>query len=160
MSTSKLRNLCSNAYIPNKIHTHFGRARIPPRRIPSCNCGAMDRGEFEERVDHQCRIGCLQHVSYSATRWRTHRRRCAPGRPCRPVCPARAVRDADSHWSPLHSADVGCAVGSQSQHRLASDRKLNRLRHSHHTAIDRQHMTACNHYSNGSRALLSEAVCT
>lgn len=105
-------------------------------------------GKLEERVDHQCRIGCLQHVSYSATRWRTHRRRCAPGRPCRPVCPARALRDADSHWSPLHSADVGCAVGSRPQHRLASDRKLNRLRHSHHTAIDRQHMTACNHYSN------------
>ena len=99
-------------------------------------------------LHHQCRIGCLQHVSYSATRRRTHRRRCAPGRPCRPVCPARAVRDADSHWSPLHSADVGCAIGSRSQHRLASDRKLNRLRHSHHTAIDRQHMTACNHYSN------------
>ena len=58
-------------------------------------------------------------------RRRTHRRRRAPGRPCLPARPARAVRDANPHWSPLHPTDAGCAIGSRSQHRLASDRKLN-----------------------------------
>ena len=65
----------------------FGRARLPPRQVPARNRRAMGCGKLEERVDHQCRIGCLQHVSYSATRWRTHRRRRAPGRLCRPACP-------------------------------------------------------------------------
>ena len=102
----------------------IGRARLPPRRVPARNRGAMGCGELEERADHQCRISCLQHVSYSATRWRAHCRRRAPGRPCLPACPARAVRDANSHWSPLRSADAGCAIGSRSQHRLAIDRKL------------------------------------
>ena len=69
-------------------------------------------------------LAVFNYVSPSATRWRTHRRRRAPGRRCLPACPARALRDANPHWSPLHSADAGCAIGSRSQHRLASDRKL------------------------------------
>jgi hypothetical protein len=104
---------------------HFGRARIPRRRIPSCNCGAMGRGELEERADHQCRVGRVQLISDSATRWRAHRRWRASERLRHPACPARALRDANPHRSPLHFANAGCAIGSRSQHRLASDRKLN-----------------------------------
>ena len=42
---------------------HFGRARLPPRRVPARNRGAMGCGKLEERADHQCRIGRLQYVS-------------------------------------------------------------------------------------------------
>ena len=38
---------------------HCGRARLPPRRIPARNRGAMGCGKLEERADHQCRIGYL-----------------------------------------------------------------------------------------------------
>ena len=102
----------------------LSRARLSSRWLPARNRGAMGCGELEERADHQCRISCLQHVSNSATRWRTHRRRRAPGRPCLPACPARAVRDANPHCSPLRSAYDGCAIGNRSQHRLAIDCKL------------------------------------
>jgi Zn-dependent protease len=34
------------------------------------------------------------------------------------------LRNAYPHWSPLHAADAGRAIWSRSQHRLASDRKL------------------------------------
>src|SRR6516225_12257263 len=101
----------------------------------------MGRGELEERADHQCRVGRVQLISDSATRWRTHRRWRASERLRHPACPARALRDANPHRSPLHFANAGCAIGSRSQYRLTSDRKLNGRHHWRHTAIDGQHMT-------------------
>jgi Zn-dependent protease len=34
---------------------------------PSCDCGAMGRGELKERADHQCRVGRVQLISDSST---------------------------------------------------------------------------------------------
>ena len=119
---------------------------VPPHRLPAGNRGAMGRGELKERADHQCRVGRLQLVSASATRWRTHRCRRAPGRRCLPACPARALRYANPHRSPLHPADAGGAIGSRPQHHLASNLKLDRRHHRRHTSIDWQHLTICSRY--------------
>ena len=121
---------------------HFRRAGLPPHRLHAGNRGVIGRGKLEERANHQCRVGRLQFVSASTTRWRTHRRRGAPGRSLPPACPARALRDANPHRSLLHPADAGYAIRSRSQHRLANNRKFDRRNHRRHTPIDWQHMTA------------------
>jgi membrane-associated protease RseP (regulator of RpoE activity) len=58
------------------------------------------------------------------------------------ACPAGALRNADPHRSPGHSANARSAIGRRSEHRLAGNCKLDERGHRRHTPIDRQHVNS------------------